>query len=259
MIRITLKMVAVGLVSKLEKISSELPNTPIHLIELGPGRGTLMKDVLRTMQSFPNFFSRIKKCSLIEVSPFLRNIQRESLTKFTPISFHWHDTVEELVVGDDHIPLFIAQEFFDALPVHVFKHYTPGKWKEIFVNYSMQKDAYCLIESDSALTEELRLKHNFSSWPLGETLELSPQSWSICTRIKKILNASAEGGAGVFIDYGHFKPSKSSLRAIYKHQFCGLFEHLGEADLSVDVDFQSLMHFLGPDSKSGSSKNHFIL
>lgn len=239
-------MVAVSLVSKLLNHSES--NAPIHLIELGPGRGTLMKDVLRTMQSFPRFFSRIQQCSLIEVSPFLRNIQQESLNVFSKIDFNWHDSVEELSTNEDHIPLFIAQEFFDALPVHVFKHTEHGKWKELVVNYSL-RDGYCLTESDSALTGELRLKDNFSNWPLGETLELSPQSWSICSRIHKILQESKAGGAGIVIDYGHFRPSTASLRAIYKHQFCGLFEHLGEADLSVDVDFQSLMHFLGPDSK----------
>ncbi len=97
------------------------------LVELGPGRGTLMADVLRVRRVAPRFLEAIS-VHLVETSPVLRDIQRQTLAKATP-PIHWHDDFDEVPSG----PAFIlANEFFDALPVRQFVKAGPG-WRERLV------------------------------------------------------------------------------------------------------------------------------
>lgn len=178
----------------------------IHLIELGPGRGTLMNDILRTFSSFPSFFKNVKRCSFVEMSPSLKEIQAKTLNKWSDIvKFGWSESLEGLDVNCEEIPIVIAQEFFDAIPIHVFKK-TYDSWKELMVASKM-----CLAEQPSVLTQVLKLDSSFSKYPNNETLELSPSSWVFCHVIRSIFD-KCKRGEGIIIDYGNFGPAKSSLR-----------------------------------------------
>lgn len=197
-------MIGLNLLNRLSRDKES--DRPFHLIEFGPGRGTLMNDVLRTFSAFPSFFRKIKKCSLVEMSPKLRELQLNNLRKWSSeLEFEWSDNVEKLYVKASEIPIMIAQEFFDAIPIHVFKKYDKS-WKELKVSSKM-----CLIEDKSALTDLFKLSQNFPDYENDQTLELSPTSWSICNQIRKILD-NCNRGEGIVIDYGNFKPSKYSLR-----------------------------------------------
>jgi NADH dehydrogenase [ubiquinone] 1 alpha subcomplex assembly factor 7 len=197
-------MIAINFMSKFE--SAKNSNRPFHIVELGPGRGTLMNDILRTFSNFPKFFDRIKKCSFVEMSPSLKEIQFTNMHKWTDmINFNWSDHVAGVAVHQDEIPIIIAQEFFDAIPIHVFKK-TQESWKELKVASKM-----CLIEQSSGLTDILKISSNFPNYPNERTLELSPSSWAICQHIRAIFD-QCKRGEGIFIDYGHFKPSANSLR-----------------------------------------------
>lgn len=193
----------------INKLSTEIrKDRPFHIIELGPGRGTLMNDILRTFSSFPSFFENIQKCSLVEMSPSLKEIQLKNLLRWsTTIDIGWSDYVEELDVQSEAIPILIAQEFFDAIPIHVFKK-NYDSWKELKVSSN-----FCLVEQMSALTELLKLEYSFPKYPNNETLELSPSSWGICHHIRRIFD-KCKRGEGIIIDYGNFRPAKSSLRVI---------------------------------------------
>lgn len=197
-------MIALNFINKLE--SEKSSTRPFHLIELGPGRGTLMNDILRTFSSFPELFKKIQKCSFVEMSPILREIQSKNMKIwFDKIDFDWLDHIGGVNVQSDFIPIIIAQEFFDAIPIHVFKK-TKGSWKELKVASKM-----CLIEQSSGLTDILKLSTNFQEFPDDQTLELSPSSWAICHQIRNIFD-KCKRGEGIFIDYGNFKPSTNSLR-----------------------------------------------
>lgn len=236
-------MIALNFVNKLEPEKES--NRPFHLIELGPGRGTLMNDILRTFSAFPSFFKNVKKCSFVEISPHLRTIQSKNMENWRDtIEFEWSDNLEAVNIKQEAMPILIAQEFFDAIPIHVFQKTPEAIWKELKVSSKM-----CLVEQKSSIIDLLKIPKNFANYPNGKTLEISPSSWSICHQIRKIFDRSKRG-EGIIIDYGHFRPSSNSLRAIYKHQFCSIFDNVGDADLSADVDFQSLMHYLGPESKN---------
>lgn len=194
-----------------KKLQERQPSS-IHLIEFGPGRGTLMADMLRTFEAFPWLRSKLKKCSLIEVSPHLKGIQQQALSRFSPaIEFEWIESVHQLKMNQETTPLIVAQEFFDALPVHVFKKSKDErKWTELLVNWS-SSSGFGLVEAESRNIAHLRLPQNFPDWPVDKTLELSPASWSVAHRIREILNETGQG-EGIFIDYGKFEPSENSLR-----------------------------------------------
>lgn len=193
----------------LNKISADIKlDRRFHVIELGPGRGTLMNDILRTFSCFPSFFKNIQRCSFVEMSPSLKEIQSKNLEKWSrTIKFEWSDHVEGLDVQTEEIPIIIAQEFFDAIPIHVFKK-TYDLWKELKI-----ASKFCLVEETSALTEILNLESSFPKYPNNETLELSPSSWAICHYIRMIFD-KCKRGEGIIIDYGNFRPAKSSLRVI---------------------------------------------
>ena len=90
----------------------------IRIVELGPGRGTLMADFLRTVSAFPDIFPLIKQSNLVEASPALQGIQKESLSKFGK-AISWNDRLQD--VPNDGFTFFLAHEFFDALPIYQFQ------------------------------------------------------------------------------------------------------------------------------------------
>ncbi len=199
-------MIALSFVNKLQQ--KEQGN--LHLIEFGPGRGTLMADMLQTFKSFPSIWSKVKKCSLIEVSPHLKQIQQKNLSRFPEFDFEWIEDVIQLKLLNNSTPLFVAQEFFDALPANVFKKSKEAKWMELLVNFDQNK-GFGLIEAETMNISHLRLQQNFPDWLVENTLELSPQSWNIAHQIRKLLSEAGRG-EGIFIDYGRFGPSQHSLR-----------------------------------------------
>lgn len=192
---------------------STLIDRPLHIIEFGPGRGTMISDILRTFSSYPDFFKRVKKCSFIEVSPVLKNIQQNNIIKWgDTIDFAWSQQVDESKILKNEIPIFLAQEYFDAMPIHAFKN-NGGNWAELKVANSVSTSSLCLIEEKNCLANMFRIPENFSSYKNCKTIEISPISWSICNMIQKILD-KCDCGEGIIIDYGHFKPSENSLRVI---------------------------------------------
>lgn len=217
--------------------------TPIQLVELGPGRGTMLLDVLQSLSCFD---ARIYRVVLVESSPYLREMQLKNLTtllgkatvkrsksfvqsaKFDQLEVVWEDTIDMV----EQVPSFIyAHEFFDAMPVYKFKKTSEG-WREILVDYD-SKFQYTLSKLETPNLGYLNLIN------VGEktVVEVSPDALLVAQKIGKILK---NGGCGLIIDYGHDYPSEASLRAIKNHQFVDIFEEPGSCDLSVDVDFSAL-------------------
>lgn len=120
----------------------------IRLIELGPGKGTLMKDILRVAAKFPKFDNAVR-VHLVELSETMRKLQRESLeckgdtardqqgtvnmTSMGGIPIYWHHMLQQ-IPDDENIPsLVVGQEFLDTFPVHQFV-YTKNGWREKLVD-----------------------------------------------------------------------------------------------------------------------------
>ncbi|WP_134678802.1 class I SAM-dependent methyltransferase [Paracoccus ravus] len=192
--------------------------SPFVLAEIGPGRGTLMADILRTIRAVPGM-REAAQVTLIEASPHLRKIQREKLGEITHL-----DQAGDL----PRMPLFlVANEFFDALPIRQFQRQPEG-WAERIV----------ALDPEGRLVLGLAAPAPGPDAPLGEIRETCPAAAPIVREIAGRI--AAHGGAAILIDYGNWDGQGDSFQALRAHRPENPLENPGEADLTAHVDFASL-------------------
>ncbi|MET0605526.1 MAG: SAM-dependent methyltransferase [Beijerinckiaceae bacterium] len=198
-----------------------------HFVELGPGRGTLSKDALRAMRAMPELIGAAE-VHLVETSPMLRDIQRETLADArAPVS--WHGDIASLPDGP---AIFVANEFFDALPIRQFVRTAEG-WRERLVG-SNQDDELCFVLAEATSPAN-------DAAPIDALREEADLSRAIVTALASRL-AAKDGGAALIIDYGHAaQGSSDTLQAMRAHAFDSPLASPGEADLTVHVDFPALI------------------
>ena len=198
----------------------------INLVELGPGRGFLMQDIMRVVKRQPGL-KEATNLQLLEISPRLKMIQYLALSTFNPT---WISGFSEIENGPI---LMIANEFFDALPIHQFQSSKNG-WKERLIGILPENEFKFKFELSSR-TENL----SFPNAPSGSILETSPTS--ICY-MKSIVDClRCQSGSALIIDYGYIeKGFGDTLQAVKKHRFVPVLEHPGLADLTAHVNFGSL-------------------
>ena len=197
----------------------------IHYVELGPGRGTLAKDALAAAKRY-EFAPEIH---FVETSASLRAIQREAF----PGCHHHHDIS---TLPDDAPLLIVANEFFDALPIHQLVRSADG-WFDRMVG--LDGEAFTFMAGRE------RMDHMVPpSWVTaaqGAMIETSPAGVALMAEISQRLRE--QGGAALIIDYGHMElRSGSTLQAMKSHQKVDVFAHPGDADLTAHVDFELLQH-----------------
>lgn len=203
---------------------------PILLVECGPGRGTLMADVLRATRKIPGF-SNAARVHLIESSPFLRARQAEALADFTPV---FHDRIERLPTG----PVFlIANEFLDALPVRQYRR-TESGWAERRVTLD-DAQHFRFVEEASPEDNEALSDRARTTTP-GAMVEISPAREDFLLHVANRVRQA--GGAALFIDYGSERSGfGDTLQALRAHRPVDVLDCVGEADLTTQVDFEPLV------------------
>ncbi len=203
----------------------------IRLAELGPGRGTLMKDVLRAARLDANFLAALD-VMLIEASPALQAVQKQALTD-SPTTLRWSAKVED-AFGD--MPLFlVANEFFDALPIHQYVK-TESGWHERMVVSDNGKLDFALAPMAA---QGLAIPESRGDAETGAVFETSPASTALAEEIAA--HIARHGGAAVLIDYGHTGTGfGETLQAMARHRHAPILESPGTADLSAHVDFAAL-------------------
>lgn len=185
----------------------------VKLIELGPGRGMLTADIMRTISGWPDFKAAVT-LHLVETSLRLRDIQMDVLKDYQPT---WYDRFRDVPEGFFFV---IANEFFDALPVQQFVKMEEGI-QERFVGYDEAKDAF------------------FFTHPADTVFETSTASQTIIRQIS--MRIADHGGAALIVDYGHTEPGTGeTLQALAKHQYANPLENPGEYDITAHVDFSAL-------------------
>lgn len=198
----------------------------VSLVELGPGRGTLMRDLLRAAR-VSNAFCAALEVHLVETSPVLTQAQKEQLAQ-AAVSVTWHTSIDSLPDGP---AIFIANEFFDALPV---RHYvkTAEGWRQRLVGL----DANGALSFGLASEAEALITAEAQD---GSILELSPVSQLLMTQIARRM---AQGqSAALVIDYGHVETGfGETLQALSQHRRVDPLAEPGEADLTAHVDFAAL-------------------
>jgi SAM-dependent MidA family methyltransferase len=198
---------------------------PCRLVELGPGRGTLMADLLRAARLLPDVPAAMT-VHLVETSPALRQRQQGTLAP-SGASLAWHDRLEEVPPGPI---LLVANEFLDALPVRQFVATERG-WCERLVGIEDDRLVFGLrAEPERPLGNPLRL---------GDVLEWPAASARIVQEISRRI--AGDGGAALVIDYGYWGPAfGDTLQALKAHAHVDPLDGPGEADLTAHVDFQRL-------------------
>ena len=191
--------------------------SPFTLVELGPGRGTLMADVLRAAKASTEFMLAVE-VHMVEMSPVLQKLQREKLDAHVT----WHSSIDML----PNMPtLYVANEFFDALPVKQFE-IRGDQTYERYVGVSGRKLKMGLVPSPPREGAD-------------GIYEASPISQIIAGEISERIEAC--GGAALIIDYGHVQSAAGdTLQAMRKHEFCSIFDAPGEVDITAHVDFAKL-------------------
>lgn len=194
------------------------------LAEIGPGRGTLMADILRATSAVPGFHDSITVC-LIEASAKLRGIQ----TTRVPQARHL-DSVDQL----PEAPLFlVANEFLDALPVRQFVRSGNG-WRERMVGL----DGDSLTLGLSAAAPLAMLEHRIADTAEGDLVELCPALPAVVGTVADRI--AHHGGAALFIDYGHWRSKGDTLQALRAHKTVDPLDGPGTADLTTHVDFEAI-------------------
>lgn len=203
---------------------------PVTLVELGPGRGTLMEDLLRAVAAVPGFRAAAH-LHLVEPSPVLRRIQADRLGRHAPV---FHERLE--TVPDDRPLLLVANEVLDALPVRQLVA-CPEGWRERLV--AVDRDGRI-----GFLLAPLALRPGPGEPGLpaeaapGTVVELSPAREALVAEIARRL--ARAGGLAFLVDYGRLGCIGDTLQAVRAHRRVDVFEAPGEADLSAHVDFAAL-------------------
>ncbi|MBC7131544.1 MAG: SAM-dependent methyltransferase [Roseovarius sp.] len=206
--------------------------TPFVLAEPGPGRGTLMADLLRATRRVPGFHTAMR-LHLVETSPTLREVQAATLGQG---DVTWCDRVEDL----PEAPLFlIANEFFDALPVRQFQRGQSG-WRERVVG--LTDDRLTLgLGPETALDE---LAHRLGDTQPGDIVETCAPGAAIAAHIGARI--AEHGGAALIIDYGDWRALGDTFQAVAGHTTTDPLAAPGAADLTAHVDFEALARASAP-------------
>ncbi len=207
-----------------------------NLIELGPGRGTLMSDILRTAKVRPDFLKAVQ-VYLVETSPALRDAQKALLRNATA-ALKWVTDLDEIPAGP---ALIVGNEFLDCLPIRQFVRTTRQQepcWRERLIGIETKdgKDNLQFILSDE-----------YCNTPVGAPTSVRPEDiFEVSEATQKVVlqianRLQAHKGRALFIDYGHAQSGfGDTLQALQNHKYCAPLHKPGQADVTAHVDFESL-------------------
>jgi NADH dehydrogenase [ubiquinone] 1 alpha subcomplex assembly factor 7 len=208
---------------------------PVLVVELGPGRGTLAADALRTWQQVAPAFALAARLHLVETSPALRARQQAALVTAAAMPPAWHVTFAEVPDGP---MILLANEFFDALPVRQYV-YRAGGWRERLVGIAPAGEGFVFLDGPAADLPDDMNSRILDAADEGAILEICLAAEVLAGDMA--LRIAVQGGAALIIDYG---PASGvlgeTLQALRGHRYADPLAAPGEADLSHNVDFQRL-------------------
>ena len=241
------EMIAIWVISFWEKI--DCPKE-FNLIELGAGNGEMMKVLVNTFNKFPQFKNSCK-INILEKSKLLQQVQR---TNIKNRKIKWLNNLNEL----NNFPcIFIANEFFDALPIKQFLK-KEKKWYERYVNFANDKKLKYLDIPFNMQKFEKKIKFKIS---YKQTfIEYSPLATKyLKTIIKKI---KLNNGGILIIDYAYLdKEMKNTLQAVSKHKYCDVLKSFRNSDITYNLSFNlinKIIKKLGPCLSLSTTQKKFL-
>lgn len=223
----------------------------VQLVELGPGRGTLMADMLRAAKNWQDFAAALS-VHLVETSPQLRKAQAEALQPVTPV---WHDSIDSLPEG---FSLIVANEFFDALPIRQFIR-QGGAWRERAVDYNAAENVFYFTTLPQEIVPDALIPAACGEAPEGSFFEISPASLEIAAKLAQKITKGQ--GACLVIDYGHTRTGLGdTLQSLARHAYADVLESPGTRDITAHVDFAALADACRPhaDVHGPVTQGHFL-
>ena len=221
--RLFSEMMAVWTISFWESLGSP---KKFNLIELGAGNGEMMKIMIESFKKFPDFMS---SCNIIihEKSPYLIKKQKTNI-KFKNIE--WVAGLKKI----NNLPsIFLANEFFDAMPIKQFLKEN-DIWFEKFVHLSGDKSFRFINKKTNIKTVEKKI--NFKISEKQNFIEYSPLGLGYLRDIFKLIKTN-KGGL-LIIDYGYFaEKMKDTLQAIYKKKYSKVLENICKSDITYNINF----------------------
>ena len=205
--------------------------SPFNLVELGPGRGTLMKDLLRATGNAPGF-SRAVNVHLVETGEPMAAAQQETLSGISGIA--WHKALADI---PDAPTILLANEFMDVLPVRQYVK-SGNRWYERCISVMTPgKLDWCL---GSGVLANADLPQGHEQEPQGSVYEVSSVRESYFSNV--VERIAEAGGAALIIDYGYAGPAfGETLQALRAHEFADPLHDPGRCDLTAHVDFAALV------------------
>ncbi len=204
---------------------------PVALIECGPGRGTMMRDLLRSARTVPDFLKALR-VHLVETSLGLQSLQRATLSDIGDTPLHWHAVIDEVPAIAS---IIVANEFFDALPVRQAER-RPTGWYERMVTVDADDSLTFTVAGDPVPDPGLVLPPAVAAAPFGEIFE-----WRSRDAATAIARRAASGGAALIMDYGHIRSATGdTFQALRSHRYADPLASPGLADLTAHVDFEAL-------------------
>ncbi|KAI6155219.1 DUF185-domain-containing protein [Pisolithus tinctorius] len=265
----------------LERWMNLAPSQPFRVVELGPGRGTLMDDMLRVFRQFPAARAKLTNVHLVETSPAMRTLQESKLKHIVhngSPGLVWHDALDDVPRSPNTYTILVAHEFFDALPVHLIEKTSHG-WHEVLIALSKDQSVRYTIPSAQSTGSVLRsaspdgaskpqvvssrwtpvlsptptatstllgnVSPRFSKLPVGSRIEVSGAAVKTVRSIAELITHDGVGGCALVIDYGAEHAVGNSLRAFKEHKIVDIFHRPGECDITANVDFALLKESFG--------------
>jgi NADH dehydrogenase [ubiquinone] 1 alpha subcomplex assembly factor 7 len=218
------EMIAIWLISFWENLGR--PKT-FNLIELGAGNGEMMYQIIRTFDKFPAF-KNCCKINILEKSIFLKKIQK---TKLKDKKIKWLKNLNEITNFPN---IFIANEFFDSLPIKQFIK-KKGRWYERGVQFSKFKKPYFLDIPVNIKIHEKKIGFKISN--KQKFIEYSPLSLNYLKIISKKINLN--NGGILIIDYGYSdNQMKDTLQSVSKHKFSNILKNFQNSDITYNINFR---------------------
>ena len=246
--RLFSEMIAIWIISFWENLGAP---KKFNLVELGAGNGEMMKIMIESFKNCPLFE---KSCNVIihEKSPTLIRIQKKKLEK---CKISWVYQINKI---KKYPSIFIANEFFDAMPIKQFRKYK-DIWYEKFVSFENFSKA-SFIEKKTDI-KKIEKKIDFKISQNQNFIEYSEIGFSY---LKKISNIIKKNNGGILlIDYGNFeKKMKNTLQAVSNHKFANILENIGNADITHNINFELFKRFTkklgGLDNTFNTQKSFLI-
>lgn len=221
------EMIGIWAVETWEKLGKP---SPFNLVELGPGKGTLMQDLLRIGNAIPEFLDAAQ-VRMIETSEKLIEAQKATLSDYEIIT--WHKSIKDL---PNQPTLIIANEFLDVLPVRQYIK-TGNQWREHAITVDENDDLVWTL--GTGVLDDESLPKNADKEPEGAVFEISTIREAFIANASELLNENS--GAALFIDYGYGKTDfGDTVQAMRAHGFADILKEPGMADLTAHVDFEAL-------------------